>query len=350
MEKITFKVGDYVSILPLEKTDDAIHNMNGSIKDIYDPAEDDDYDSDDYDESDIIITIDLDAQSLDRIDENYMLNELEFGTKEELPIICCKPYQIELSSRRDTDEMREKALERVFELVSNYTFVGEDDDDDFIDDDEPNIYYDGFEKSIYFQGLNELEKRHTDFAMSNFIDYLFRYEGAYFPAATVRQIENTCTYWMVGKTTAQDDFFEAMPMILVAFFKYMGSIGEMKNAESAAKAIFDKKREILKKAQNPKNWHPAKSMMMGAFANGLDLQDDDAVGNFLEGKFTMTTPVYDFPSFGSSAALPLLEDNPFKHLGRNDRIDVTYKDGTIKQYVKFKTVEADLKAGKCDLF
>ncbi len=39
----------------------------------------------------------------------------------------------------------------------------------------------------------------------------------------------------------------------------------------------------------------------------------------------------------------------FRDLGRNDRINVRYQDGRVVENVKFKKVEADLRAGECEL-
>jgi hypothetical protein len=41
--------------------------------------------------------------------------------------------------------------------------------------------------------------------------------------------------------------------------------------------------------------------------------------------------------------------SPFDKIGRNDKVTVKYKDGTIQADVKFKKVEDDLKSGKCEL-
>jgi hypothetical protein len=41
--------------------------------------------------------------------------------------------------------------------------------------------------------------------------------------------------------------------------------------------------------------------------------------------------------------------SPFDKIGRNDKITVKYKDGTVQADVKFKKVEDDLKSGKCEL-
>lgn len=45
----------------------------------------------------------------------------------------------------------------------------------------------------------------------------------------------------------------------------------------------------------------------------------------------------------------LHQASPFDKIGRNDKVTVKYKDGTLQTDVKFKKVEDDLKSGKCEL-
>lgn len=115
MEKTKFKVGDYVKVLPLEEIDPTIHHWQGQIKDIYDPL------AEGEEEDDLIITILLDAQSLNSMDNEYIFDEMDiFDDVEELDIICCSPSDLDFASRRDTDETREKAIERINEIASQY--------------------------------------------------------------------------------------------------------------------------------------------------------------------------------------------------------------------------------------
>jgi hypothetical protein len=51
--------------------------------------------------------------------------------------------------------------------------------------------------------------------------------------------------------------------------------------------------------------------------------------------------------FVASPASPA--PDPYRHLGRNDRVTVSYPDGTRKEGVKFKYVAKDLREGRCEL-
>ena len=40
---------------------------------------------------------------------------------------------------------------------------------------------------------------------------------------------------------------------------------------------------------------------------------------------------------------------PLPKIGRNEKVDVKYEDGTVKRGIKFKNVLKDLESGKCEL-
>ena len=46
--------------------------------------------------------------------------------------------------------------------------------------------------------------------------------------------------------------------------------------------------------------------------------------------------------------IPLKQD-PFKGIGRNQKITVKYKNGKLLEDIKFKKVESDLRNGLCEL-
>lgn len=115
MSAIVFKVGDYVKVSPSEDIDDFMDGWEGEITEIFDPV------AEGEEDDDLIITVTLDAQSLDEMDKDYISDEIEmFGTSEDLHFICCGPTELSLSKRRDTDEMRAIALKRVMEIAAKY--------------------------------------------------------------------------------------------------------------------------------------------------------------------------------------------------------------------------------------
>jgi hypothetical protein len=115
MSTTVFKIGDYVKVSPSEDIDDYVEGWEGEITEIFDPV------AEGEEDDDLIITVTLDAQSLDEMDKDYVFDEIDmFGSAEDLHFICCSPSELSLSKRRDTDEMRAKALERVMEIAAKH--------------------------------------------------------------------------------------------------------------------------------------------------------------------------------------------------------------------------------------
>ena len=86
-------------------------------------------------------------------------------------------------------------------------------------------------------------------------------------------------------------------------------------------------------------------MMMGAQEAGFDPTDQRQIDRYVR-----QLNAARLPDLAPQRKTPTLSaPDPYAHIGRNDRVTVTYPDGSRKQDVKFKFVEKDLRAGKCEL-
>ena len=81
--------------------------------------------------------------------------------------------------------------------------------------------------------------------------------------------------------------------------------------------------------------------MMQAKAEGYDLSSEEEINDFMR-RQRMQAPVQQYPYTEPP-------EDPFKGIGRNQKITVQYEDGTTKADIKFKKVEKDLRAGRCEL-
>lgn len=110
------------------------------------------------------------------------------------------------------------------------------------------------------------------------------------------------------------------------------SIAEFYNRKSQSKELF----EFIKyDDETLPNWENAENLFD-------DLLDSDEFDEFDDSE--------EDTYLSSSKPLPTFHQaSPFDKIGRNDKVTVKYKDGTIQADVKFKKVEDDLKSGKCEL-
>ncbi|WP_367389793.1 hypothetical protein [Lewinella sp. LCG006] len=124
--------------------------------------------------------------------------------------------------------------------------------------------------------------------------------------------------------------------------QHLDEIGEIDNAVTLISAVKKIKKRIPERAADPANWGMAKSMMMGAQNAGVDLSSEAAIDNYMrELQRTQSQKAYSQPVSPTT--------NPYKHLGRNDKVTVRYKGGRVLSEVKFKKVMKDLQGGACEL-
>ncbi len=306
--------------------------------------------------------VELDTQSLNSMSESYLEDKLDSLAAYEVEVIFCSEEEMELAACRDDKKTRVVAAARIQELEDARE---EEESPEAGEEAAAETYYEDFVETLYFQGLNEREQYNSDFIVDCFIRYGINYEGAYCPKYTLGQVERICLYWMVGKVTAEIEFYEDMPNVLIAFFKFLGEDRKIRNHEAVGKLLHKMRLNLMIKSQNPANWHSAKSFMMPAVLAGIDMSDENQKNQYLlsqqmkalqqikhridDNLSSLNEPDIYNNVDRKDKVLNIAQPNLYKNIGRNDKVNVKYNDGSIKNQVKFKTVEVDLKAGKCVL-
>ncbi len=205
---------------------------------------------------------------------------------------------------------------------------------------------DEFAKSPLMEKLPLEKQQHADFIADNFVHYAVGYIGASPKEWNTATIKEVCLHYVPGKVSMEPAFFEQYAEVLLLFFQFLkdkGILTDIEELQSATKAIA---KEIPQKAADPRNWHMAKSMMMPAMENGLDLSDEGELD-----KYMMLQQQQGLAGLlGGGDAIPYHDPiTAPKKIGRNEKVDVKYEDGTIKKGVKYKKVKKDIELGKCSI-
>ncbi|MEN0046845.1 MAG: hypothetical protein AAF806_07305 [Bacteroidota bacterium] len=329
-----FKINDYVRVkdgTQVEEQETPINGWGGKVMEVYQNKEETTY------------LIEFDAPTLGMFSNQYIETGIENGSSEDTYIF--NESDLLPMKRRDTDAQRKTAynelMDRVEELdPDTYEFPE-------FDQEAADLIYHDFSESPFFETLTEAEKEDAGFAVDCLQSYLFNYEGLTLTDATVEDIATVCLGWIPKKVTSELAFFKNLSPILVQFFKYLGTTNAYPiDTEKVVNTLEEIADEIVERAANPRNWGMAKSMMMGAVEQGLDLSDQQALDQYM---YDYNSNLRSSHSFITHPSPQLAQPDPFKHLGRNDKINVQYKDGTTKSGIKFKKVEKDLRAGKCSI-
>jgi len=120
------------------------------------------------------------------------------------------------------------------------------------------------------------------------------------------------------KLTAERDLFEKIAPVTACFLKWLESEGILADASGLIETVRGWKDPIVANGMNPRNWGMAKSLMMQAKADGVDIGDEQAIQWYLaeynlrlmEGNLSAQA---DFG--GLSPTLPIKEQSP--KIGRN---------------------------------
>lgn len=203
---------------------------------------------------------------------------------------------------------------------------------------------DEFAESPLMEKLSIEKQEHAGFIGDNFVHYAVGYIGESpkeWDAATIKEV---CLHYVPGKVSMESVFFEHYAEVLILFFQFLkdkGILTDIDTLQSATKAIAKK---IPQKAADPRNWHMAKSMMMPAVESGLDLSDEGELDKYM----ALEQQAGLAELFGGEESIPYHDPiTAPKKVGRNEKVDVKYLDGTVKKGVKYKKVKRDIDLGKC---
>lgn len=344
-----FKVGDYVKVKPntLLESGDRVSNWAGQVDTVFD--------------EDGVFMVDLDAKTLNSLDDSFLNWCMEVGTH---------PYQyafdlddLEVSKRRDSDVKMNKAMVKLYIRMVELVEGGEEMEDleEMEDEDEgveeayfelKDEWVDEFLKSSYCKPLTDSQQGDASFVASTFMEFMFNYEYVFPGGWTPANVSSVCLEVVPRKITSEMETFETYGDFLVLYLQFLGSVNYISNSLSLIRKVEKIKSKIPIEAKNPNNWGMAKSLMISAQESGVNLSSEEELEKFLknqqlEGK-NFLEDVKSGELTHNAKVIPLRVD-PFKEIGRNDKISVKYGDGRIVESIKFKKVESDLRDGICEL-
>ena len=278
----------------------------------------------------------LDAPTINSLDDSYLISSIEDGAE---PFEYVFEFEdIELSSRRDTDKEAMKALDnlasRMIELEGNYEEQQEKQKEKWIEE---------FIQSKYFVDLSEYQKENASFIIGTFMDFMNNYEYVQPEEWNSSNITEVCLNIVPRKITSELELFENYGDVLMQFFSFLGYEKYLKSSEQIVQAVDKIKASIPVEANNPNNWGMAKSMMMSAQKKGVDFTDETELQNYL-----MNQNIEYLSRENEGKVIPLKQD-PYKNIGRNQKVTVKYSSGKIMENIKFKKVELDLRNGLCEI-
>ncbi len=336
--KPLFKVGDYVRVkdgVELEELDDHFaDNWQGKVLEI--------------DEENDTVLIQLDAQTLDSLTDEYMRDSVEEEGDFEQYVFFIDNLEPNPVPRRDTDKLLKQALAKAQERYDEIEEEYEDDDDEEVDFDQEGVeeLLEQWMKTPHFSALPKDVQDIAEFAIETFADYAYRYEDENFQDWSKYTVYQICINIISRKVSCPAQEIGWMADALVAFFDWM----HLQKLHLDAKEMRDEARKVkpsmLKIAADPSQWDPAKSFLMGAIDAGIDTDDEVAMNRYLA-----QVQGQSLNRLSAQNALnpkPVMKESLYKNISSNTMITVRYENGKQKTD-KFKRLEKDLSSGKCKL-
>ncbi len=282
--------------------------------------------------------INFDAQTIESLSDSFLIDGLNIGAEPFEYIFTFN--DLEISERRDTDRQLEKALNnlasRMIDLEKSMGEYNRSQQEKWIKE---------FQKTELFNVQNKAQQENSKFIITVFMDLMYNYGGVMPGQWTPSDVEEICLHVVPRKIVADEETFEMYGDVLIQFFKFLEVQRYIDNAKSIINKIQKIKGKIFENSKNPDNYGMGKSLIHGK-AGGLPLDSSGAVDIDALKEHLDTLSIDDKVH---EVKLRPIRPNPFKDIGRNEKITVKYADGRIIENIKFKKVEMDLKSGECEL-
>jgi len=130
-----------------------------------------------------------------------------------------------------------------------------------------------FVESPHFENLTEEQKSRSETIIYDYTNYAYQYESAEPKSWDFDIIKICCLELFPRKVSAEISFFEDTAPVLSEFFKFIEDEGVNKLGYEMAEAVMEIKGQIVREASDPSRWGIAKSFVMSAYRDGVDVTD-----------------------------------------------------------------------------
>lgn len=137
-----------------------------------------------------------------------------------------------------------------------------------------------FIRSEIYKSMEKRYRIDTDPIIELFTNQMYDYERKPPNKWNVKAAKRVFLNWAPNKITAEKEFFESYGEVLLKFFEFLEERKYLKT-----KALHDLltqvKDKIVEKSQDSSNWGMAKSFMMGAQREGVDLSNKREIDKYM---------------------------------------------------------------------
>ena len=129
--------------------------------------------------------------------------------------------------------------------------------------------------------LSESMQQEAGFIVNFLLQYAWDYEGVSAEELDESTLREVLLEIFPRKITADRELFKYVIPVSQVFLGWLESQGILKDAKPLIRAIADWDKEIVSRADDPKNWGMAKGFSMLAKSRGVDISDERATRQFM---------------------------------------------------------------------
>ncbi len=138
-----------------------------------------------------------------------------------------------------------------------------------------------FKKSPGYLGLSQSQQDEAGFIIATFAELMYNYYELKPEKWNGKSLEECCIDLFPRKISAGIEFYEAVEPVLTTFFEFMQYNRLITNAKQLTIQLKKVSPQMIAIANNPANWGPAKQIMLGAFEEGIDPTDQEAINQYM---------------------------------------------------------------------
>jgi uncharacterized protein YchJ len=195
------------------------------------------------------------------------------------------------------------------------------EDDDFeAGDRRAMLLAERFMQSQHAQGLAGELFEDAGFITYNLLQYAWVYAGAAPEELNEAVLDQVLLEVFPRKITADRELFEKVAPVTEALLRWLESEGVLSDTTALVETVHSWAEAIVAEGMDSRNWGMGKSFMMQAMADGVNIEDQEAMRIYMAEyslRQLMRKKYSDLPDpEGSSPPIPIVEHSP--KIGRNE--------------------------------
>ena len=217
------------------------------------------------------IEIELDSITLKNLDEAYI--DTCFENQKEPHVLIFPVEDLVLAQARDNEEDVQKEQDILIDRIDKKNKV-------------PKYRRDylkwvrHFQRDKAFKDMDKKHKKHTDFILKTFFNYMYDYTGKTPQKWNLPAAKEVLLHYVPTKISAEKETFEVYGDVLLAYFKFLQERRYV-GTKSLQQLVIKVKDKIVENSQDRSTWGPAKTFMMAAIDAEVDMEDEKAMKKFM---------------------------------------------------------------------